>query len=210
MTEVVVRTANTLLGEAMSSTAVGTRDRILQVAPDVLRRFTLAKFGMEDVARSAGIARQTVYKHFASRDDLLIAMYVQEMLENQAPRMAVVLQREPSAENLLDVFMTELELARNYPWFDDTREPGMGPRVAEMIFHSESMTRAREQIWFPILQRYARSGVLRKDLNLSATVRWLTYQKFWFLFHPDVLSGDDLERREYVRQFIIAALVERT
>jgi AcrR family transcriptional regulator len=192
----------------MSSTGTATRDRILEVAPDVLRRFTLAKFGMEDVARSAGIARQTVYKHFASRDDLLIAMYVQEMLENQAPHMRAVLAADPSPENLLDVFMTELELARKYPWFDDTREPGTGPRLAEMIFDSDSMTRTREQIWFPILERYARAGLLREGLDLAATVRWLTYQKFWFLFHPDVLTADDAERREYVRQFIILALVE--
>jgi AcrR family transcriptional regulator len=189
------------------SSSSDTRERILAVAPDVLRRFTLAKFGMEDVARGAGIARQTVYKHFSSRDELLIAMYVQEMLENQAPKMAEVVQRAPSPDNLLDIFMTELDLARGYPWFDDTREMSSGPRLAEMIFRSESMMRTREEIWGPILDRYRAQGVLRPELDPAATVRWLTYQKFWLLFYPDVLCEDETERREYVRQFVIAALV---
>ncbi|GAA4730026.1 hypothetical protein GCM10023350_11580 [Nocardioides endophyticus] len=189
------------------SSSSATRERILAVAPEVLRRFTLAKFGMEDVARGAGIARQTVYKHFSSRDDLLIAMYVREMLENQAPKMAAVIRSKPSAENLLEIFMTELELARGYPWFDDPREPGMGPRLAEMIFHSTSMMATREQIWFPVLERYDSHGILRPGLDFGAAVRWLTYQKFWLLFHPDVLCADDEERRTYVRDFIVAALV---
>ena len=190
----------------MTSSAA-TRERILEVAPEVLRRFTLAKFGMEDVARGAGIARQTVYKHFSSRDDLLIAMYVREMVENQAPKMRAVISRPPSPENLLDVFMTELELARSYPWFDDSLEPSIAPRLAEMIFLSESLMRTREQIWFPILERYESAGVLRSDLDFVATVRWLTYQKFWLLFHRDVLTSNDAERRSYVEQFIVRGLV---
>lgn len=184
-----------------------TRDRILEVAPGVLRRFTLAKFGMEDVARVAGVARQTVYKHFATRDDLLIAMYVQEMLDHQVPGIAATVDREPSAQNLLEIFMTELDLARGYPWFDDSREPTMGPKLAEMIFHSPSMMRAREQIWFPILERYEAHGVLRLDLEFNSAVRWLTYQKFWLLFHPDVLSVDEDERRDYVAKFVTGALI---
>ncbi|WP_225869069.1 MULTISPECIES: TetR/AcrR family transcriptional regulator [unclassified Nocardioides] len=189
------------------SSSTATRERILEVAPEVLRRFTLAKFGMEDVARGAGIARQTVYKHFSSRDELLIAMYVREMLENQAPRMVPVVDRPPSPDNLLDVFMTELELARHYPWFDESSEQSMAPRLAEMIFRSETLMQTREAIWFPILERYEAAGVLRPDLDFAATVRWLTYQKFWLLFHPDVLCPDDEERRLYVRRFIIAGLV---
>lgn len=185
----------------------GTRDRILEVAPGVLRRFTLAKFGMEDVARGAGIARQTIYKHFSSRDELLIAMYMHEMLENQAPKMANVIGRPPTSENLLEIFMTELALAREYPWFDDPLDPSVAPKLAEMVFGSEKMMATREQIWFPILERYREHGVLRPDLDFAATVRWLTYQKFWLLFHPTVLCDDDETRREFMRDFVIAALV---
>jgi AcrR family transcriptional regulator len=44
---------------------------------------------MEDVARAAGIARQTIYKHFSGRDDLLIAMLVQDMRLRQTPKLTV-------------------------------------------------------------------------------------------------------------------------
>jgi AcrR family transcriptional regulator len=191
----------------MMAVQTDMRERILAAAPDVLRRFTVAKFSMEDVARGAGIARQTIYKHFSSRDDLLIAMYVHEMLENQAPKMAEVVNRPPTAENLLDIFMTELALARGYPWFDDAHEPSATPKLAEMVLRSEKMAATREQIWVPLLERYRDHGVLRSGLDLGATVRWLTYQKFWLLFHPDVLCDGEDALRPFIRDFVIAALV---
>lgn len=190
----------------MSSKA-GTRDRILAVAPAVLRRFTLAKFGMEDVARGAGVARQTIYKHFSSRDDLLIAMYVQEITQKHVPKMAKIVDQPPTAANLLEIFMTELTLARGYPLFDEVLEPSVSPRLAELLFRSDKLIATREEIWFPILERYADAGVLRRGLDFAATVRWITYQKFWLLTHPTVLCDDDATLREYVRDFVIAAFV---
>ncbi|MER5224580.1 TetR/AcrR family transcriptional regulator [Streptomyces flaveus] len=184
-----------------------TRDRILTVAPELLRRFTLSKFSMEDVARGAGIARQTIYKHFSSRDDLLITMFVNEMLDNHAPKMAEVVGRPPSAENLLDIFMTELALARGYPLFDEVLDPGVAPKMAELVFHSERVIAAREQIWIPILERYREHGVLRSGLDFAATVRWITYQEYWLLTHPTVLCDDDQALCAFVRDFVITALV---
>ncbi|WP_435217825.1 TetR/AcrR family transcriptional regulator [Streptomyces sp. bgisy034] len=189
------------------SSKTATRDRILAVAPELLRRFTLSKFSMEDVARAAGIARQTVYKHFSTRDDLLITLFVDEMLENHAPKMAEVVSLPPSEENLLDVFMTELTLARAYPLFDEVLDPGMAPKMAELVFRSGRMAAAREQVWIPVLERYRDHGVLRTGLDLAATVRWISYQEYWLLTHPTVLCDDDQVLRAFVRDFVVAALV---
>ena len=49
-----------------------TRDRILDVAIDVLGRRPDA--GMGDVAAAAGVVRRTVYGHFPSRSDLVLAL----------------------------------------------------------------------------------------------------------------------------------------
>lgn len=184
-----------------------TRERILAVAPELLRRFTLSKFSMEDVARAAGIARQTVYKYFSSRDDLLVTLFVEEMLENHAPKMADVVSLPTSEENLLDIFITELSLARSYALFGEVLTPGVAPRTAELVFRSEKMVAARDHVWIPVLERYRDHGVLRPGLDLAATVRWITYQEYWLLTHPTVLCDDDQVLRTFVRDFVVAALV---
>lgn len=189
-------------------TELDTRDRILAAAPEVLRRFTLSKFGMEDVARGAGVARQTIYKHFSGKDDLLIAMFVNEMLQNHAPRLAEVVAKPPSAENLTEIFMTELNLARGYPLFDELLDPGIAPKMAELNFSSARMAETRETIWLPILERYIAAGVVRADVNKPDACRWITYQEYWLLTHPTVLCEDDGELRQYVRDFVVSALLD--
>jgi AcrR family transcriptional regulator len=183
-----------------------TRARILEVAASLLARFTVSKLTMEDVARAAGIARQTIYKHFNGKDDLLAELFVQQMENNQYPVLRKLNDR-PSPEALLRLFMTELNLARSYALFNEVLDPAVGPRMAELVFGSAKMTEARESFWVPLLEQYEAAGVLRPGLDHQAIVRWITYQEFWLLTHPTVLCDNDKQLTEYIRQFVIAALV---
>jgi AcrR family transcriptional regulator len=50
-----------------------TRERILRATFKVLCRYGYSKFSLSDVAAQAGISRPTLYKCFASKDELLVA-----------------------------------------------------------------------------------------------------------------------------------------
>ena len=184
-----------------------TRARILEVSTALLARFTVSKFTMEDVARAAGIARQTIYKHFNGKDDLLIELFVQQMEQKQHPVLRRI-DEPPSPEGLLTLFMTELSLARNYTLYNEVLDPVLAPRMAELVFGSEKLVACRESFWLPVLARYEAAGVLRPGLDHRAVVRWVTYQQFWLLTHPTVLCDDDETLTDYVREFVVAALLE--
>lgn len=183
-----------------------TRARILEVSTALLARFTVSKFTMEDVARAAGIARQTIYKHFNGKDDLLIELFVQQMDQKQHPVLRRI-DEPPSPEGLLTLFMTELSLARSYNLIE-VLDPVLAPRMAELVFGSEKLVACRESFWLPVLARYEAAGVLRPGLDHRAVVRWVTYQQFWLLTHPTVLCDDDETLTDYVREFVVAALLE--
>lgn len=55
-----------------------THTAILDATLDVLARVGIAKLALEEVATEAGVSRQTVYRHFGSRDGLLSAVIVRE------------------------------------------------------------------------------------------------------------------------------------
>lgn len=57
-----------------------TRERILRASFKVLCRHGYGKFTLSDVAAQAGISRPTLYKCFASRDELLMAFSEFEVL----------------------------------------------------------------------------------------------------------------------------------
>ncbi len=50
-----------------------TRDLILEALAGLLAEGRLAQFSVQDVADGAGVSLRTVYRHFASRDELLEA-----------------------------------------------------------------------------------------------------------------------------------------
>jgi AcrR family transcriptional regulator len=62
----------------MTGSAHDTHDQIMDATLAVAARVGLAKLALEDVADQAGVSRQTVYRHFGSRDGLLTETIVRE------------------------------------------------------------------------------------------------------------------------------------
>ena len=58
--------------------AADTRARILEAAFGAVATFGLSRLTVDDVARLAGLSRQTVYRYFDSKDDLVIALVARE------------------------------------------------------------------------------------------------------------------------------------
>ncbi|MEO0683416.1 MAG: helix-turn-helix domain-containing protein, partial [Pseudomonadota bacterium] len=57
----------------MSSAEPATRERILEAACTLLAQGSAEAASMARIAKAAGLSRQAVYPHFASRAELLIA-----------------------------------------------------------------------------------------------------------------------------------------
>src|SRR5437763_16234439 len=77
-----------------------TRERILDAAEDVLRRFGPAKANVVDVARALGVSHGSVYRHFPSKAALRDAVAEQWLARLAAPLAAVAAERGPAAERL--------------------------------------------------------------------------------------------------------------
>ena len=95
-----------------------TRDRLLDAALETAAVHGLAKLSVGDVAKRAGLSRQTLYKHFASRDAL-----VDETILREAQRMVVLVvaaaEPEDDPERALEVaILTTLRVARDHPLLD--------------------------------------------------------------------------------------------
>ncbi len=58
----------------MAPGAGDTTTRLLDAALSTIERHGVARFTMEDVGRSAGLTRQTVYRYFPSRPALIDAV----------------------------------------------------------------------------------------------------------------------------------------
>lgn len=80
----------------MTGSAQETHDEIMDATLVVAAEVGLAKLALEDVADRAGVSRQTVYRHFGSRDGLLSETIVRE-------EQAILALVDAAAEDLDDV-----------------------------------------------------------------------------------------------------------
>lgn len=66
------------MATATTTTGESTRARILDAAFEAVSTFGLSRLTVDDVARLAGLARQSVYRYFGSKDELIVALVVRE------------------------------------------------------------------------------------------------------------------------------------
>lgn len=96
-----------------------TRERILEAAEEVLRRFGPAKTTVVDVARSLHVSHGSVYRHFASKADLLDAVAEHWLARLSDPLLAALEQEEPAPQRLRHwleaLHQSKRESARNDP-----------------------------------------------------------------------------------------------
>lgn len=95
----------------MSTDSGETRRTILRAARELLEQRGAAKVRMADVARRAGVSRQSVYLHFGSRTGLLLALveYVDEVEE-----LGPVLAWAFSADNGTELVRRAMEMQAIY------------------------------------------------------------------------------------------------
>jgi len=85
------------------------RERILETAYDLFSRRGVRGVGVDEVIASAGVAKATLYRHFPSKDDLVLAFLEQreqrwthEWLESEARRRGATPEEQLLA--IFDVF----------------------------------------------------------------------------------------------------------
>ena len=95
-----------------------TRERILDATNVAMARHGLAKLSLEDVAKEAGMSRQTVYRYFGSKDALITATILREeetLLHQMAEAVRSHQDLRPAMEAAI---VTGLTAAREHPLLD--------------------------------------------------------------------------------------------
>lgn len=82
------------------SDAVLTRERVLDAAEDVLRRFGPPKATVVDVARALGVSHGSVYRHFPSKAALRDAVAERWLSRVSQPLAAIAAENGPAPERL--------------------------------------------------------------------------------------------------------------
>ncbi|HEV3475099.1 MAG TPA: TetR family transcriptional regulator [Actinomycetota bacterium] len=97
---------------------IRTDGRILDAAFEAVATHGLSRLTMDDVARLAGLSRQTVYRYFPSKDTMIIALVAREE-EAFIDGVRAANDRHERLEDVMrEAILFSLETAREHPLLD--------------------------------------------------------------------------------------------
>ncbi|MBX3495431.1 MAG: TetR family transcriptional regulator [Parvibaculum sp.] len=90
----------------MENALPNQRDRILETARELIRRFGGAKTNVVDIAQAMGLSHSAIYRHFRSKAEIFDALAAATMAEEAALAETFVEADGPAAERLAALVLT--------------------------------------------------------------------------------------------------------
>ncbi|MGE0880450.1 MAG: TetR/AcrR family transcriptional regulator [Acidimicrobiia bacterium] len=149
-----------------------TRARILDAAIECFTQFGNDKTTLNDVARVAGLARQTIYRYFPDRAALLVA--VDELEDERLRREAAEIGEQSSSfEEFLARFVeARAETSVRYRTRQHLRERDRGLLTSMFLSQGQRVDFLR-QLVKPQLEAARDRGELRTDLAIDEASEWI-------------------------------------
>ena len=173
---------------------------ILDAAQQVFEQFGARRANVEDVARAAGVSRSTLYRAYATKDDLL-----QAVLARQAADFLTELDHAtaglPPRDAVIEAFTRGIALTREIPLLARLVETepeiitGMGG-----LSNTSLIIALSDQVAATL----RRSGATMPDDELHVVAELMMRVAYTYILNPhgNVDMSDDAVVRAYAKQYL--------
>ncbi len=176
-------------------------ERLLDASLEVAAMHGLSRLSVGDVAKRAGLSRQTLYKHFASRDDL-VAQTVLREAGRMVEQAIAASETEQDPERALEAGIREtLRVLRSHPLLDRLLATEPEALLPLIIDGSGSMHEAVQLICRQMLED--RVPELRND-DADAAADLLSRMLISYAIRPP--SGDPGAAARFLARSVVAGL----
>jgi AcrR family transcriptional regulator len=174
------------------------------------RRIGVRRATMVDIAREAGVTRQTLYNHFPGGKDTVVGELIVEEAHNVNARARRKLDLDAPAAELLADAVVELARSARRSEFVDVLIAHEGLDVTSgVIDRSPAVAAVMEEYWEPILAALEQRRELRADLDHQTAIAWLTFVHVALVARPDSFRGRRDVTRAAVAAYVVPALTGR-
>lgn len=151
----------------LSSRKARNREAILDAARTLLVAHGFYGVGLERVATEAGLTRRTVYSHFRSKVDLLVALVDHVHESEQSPAFTHKIERASTVLGRLDLVVdaSAKYLAKIEPFARMLRATRVSEPAAELAYRHRM--RGRHRLSADLARRLKRDGTLARGLRVD-------------------------------------------
>lgn len=188
-------------------TSQSTRQKLIDAAYNCFDRYGVPKTTMEDVALAAGYSRQTVYKHFPSKDDLINAIGLLESDKLYEAIRQRITQCARLPDKMTESILITLSVGQTNPYIRRLIEPeDVQTRSTQK---NDPLHAAQLERWGPLLEEARANGELADDLDFDEIVGWLTLMQMSLLLKQEQFKLDTPQLERLIRRFIVAPVFSR-
>jgi AcrR family transcriptional regulator len=198
-------------GDRAPQDTAAARQRLVDAAEACVDQFGLAKTTLEDVARRAEVSRATVYRYFANRDELMLAVLLRDLERSREHELDEFFEdaTDPASfgEALVDAAAYLLSAIRNSPKLQlllQREAPGFSSTITGA---SEALFRGWIDDVAPYLAHAQVVGLLRADVDAAETAEWVLRVILSLLMIEGPHHHSPDEERRLIATFVVPALL---
>ena len=150
-------------------------EKILNASISCFERFGMRRATMEDIAQSAGVSRKTVYRYFATKNELIAAFVERETLHVVESALKRLTLTHPSDVLVATAEFNLLREALASPSYHLFVDPDQVVPTLDLLGRHQNRVRILGRYWTPVLDELDRRKVLRTDVPRSELFQWIMF-----------------------------------
>jgi AcrR family transcriptional regulator len=185
-----------------------TRSRLIDGAAACFYRFGVAKTTIDEIASEVRLSRRTVYRYFASKEELFAAVMNREF-DELSKEGRLIYEQSPFGEGLIEVTLLLSRRVNESPTLSRLFAVEEAGQTLEALFGGAEFTSLVERFLAPLIRRAQARGEVRKDITVADATEWVTHLMFSLLGPNPVISRHDDEHVKFMlRTFALPGLLQ--
>lgn len=184
-----------------------TERRIVDAARACFEASGISKTRLEEVAARANVSRQTIYKYFSNKQDIVDQITFLEMIKVNETLRQMTSGEACFADRLTMAIVESVKIALQNSYIRKAAEdidmlpgfPGANERILDW----------QREKWRPMMERAAAAGEIASDLDFEAFLQWIILCQLFLTLCHDRLTATGIEIQPFVRRFMVEPVLAR-
>lgn len=184
------------------------QNTILQAAKHCYLHFGIDKTGMQDIARHAKLARSTVYRYYATADELLLALISAEMQDVNRQLGKKLARFERPEDTIVEGLLIAIKTIPQHPLLSQVFAGDDSSALRRKIWNSPAIVALGNELMATVLQTALAHGQLQQTVRDEVLIEWVYRILLSFLSLPSNWIRTEKQLRATLHALLIPVLLK--
>jgi AcrR family transcriptional regulator len=181
---------------------------ILQAAKHCYLHYGVEKTGMQDIAREAKLARSTIYRYYATADELLLALISTEMQAMNRELSKKLARFERPEDVIVEGLVIALKAIPRHPLLSQVFAGDGSSVLRRKVWNSPAIVALGTDLMATVMQKSLEQGHLQQAVRSEVLIEWVYRILLSFLSLPSNWIKTDQQLRATLHALLIPVLLQ--